>query len=169
MPRRPRRDPRPAGARLLASAGLVASAVALTLATAGCNRIPRRATQTDCVRWADHFGTLAKKAYDEVSAQCWAGGGLKFAASQVDPKRKLVLSADLDYGRKIDQERKALVDQCTAQDGARYYPPDADCFLGASNLHDWRACTFKTPFFVSFQDVVIGFEQQVTDVCGKTP
>lgn len=152
---------------MLASGALLASAVALTVATAGCNRIPRRATQTDCVRWADHFGTLAKKAYDEVSAQCWSGNGLKFAASQADPKRKLILSPDLDYARKIDLERNALVDQCTAQDGARFYPPDADCFLGASTIHDWRACTFKTPFFVSFQDVVAGFEQQVADVCAK--
>ena len=119
------------------------------------------------MRWADHFGTLAKRAYDEVSAQCWAGNGLKLAQSQSDPKKKLVLSPDLDYGRKIDEERKSLVDQCTAQDGARYYPPDAECFLGATSMHDWRACTFKTPFFTSFQDLVAGFEQQVADVCAK--
>ena len=139
----------------------------LALAPAGCGRIPRRATKADCARWGDHFGTLAKRAYDEVSAQCWSGNGLKLAQSQTDPKKKLVLSADLDYARKIDQERDALFAQCSAQDGARYYPPDADCFLGATTMHDWRGCRFRTPFFASFQDVVASFEQQVTDVCGR--
>ncbi len=155
------------GARTLAAAVTFASAVTLLTAPAGCGRIPRRATRADCVRWADHFDALAKRAYDQVSARCWAGDGLKIADSQADPRKKLLLSADLDYGRKIDQERAALVDQCSAQDGARYYPPDAACFLGAATMHDWRACSFRTPFFAAFRDVVAGFEQQVDDVCGK--
>lgn len=163
---RPVRAPTSRARRLLAAVGTLAAGTALLLAPAGCGKIPRRATKGDCERWGDHFSSLAKVAYADVSQRCWAGGPMKIAQSQADPKKKLLLSADLDYARKIDQERNTLVEQCAAQDGARYYPPDAECFLGAKAMHDWRTCGFKTPFFASFVDVVEGFEKQVADVCG---
>jgi hypothetical protein len=151
--------------RALAASATLALA-ALLVAPAGCGRMPRKATKADCERWGDQFATLAKKAYADVGARCWTGGGMKIAQSQADPNKKLVLSADLDYARKIDAERDSLVTQCGSQDGAKYYPPDAECFLRAGAMHDWLGCRFQTPFFTSMQDVVVGFEKQVADVCG---
>lgn len=162
----PRRPSASRARRLVAALATLGAATALLLAPAGCSKIPRRATKADCERWGDHFASLAKVAYGDVAARCWATGPMKIAQSQADPKKKLLLSADLDYARKIDQERATLVEQCAAQDGARYYPPDAECFLNAGVMHDWRTCGFKTPFFASFVDVVEGFEKQVADVCG---
>jgi hypothetical protein len=159
----PSSSPRRRSTLVRAAAAL--GVVALASAPLACGRIPRQVHRSDCEAWSGHFIELTKQSYASIRARCWSGNGLKIAQTD-DPKKKLLLQADPDAVSKLDKERDSIVEQCASQDGAKYYPPDAECLMRAQKLGDVRSCKFKTPFFASLADVVTALDKQVNDVCG---
>jgi hypothetical protein len=98
-----------------------------------------------CQTWADHFGKRVREAtarrIDECAAKCAAAG----RTSKTDAVDRANADAE------ADRLRETIIEQCSAQAGAKFVRSDAACFLASKTMEGWRECEFKSMFFSDYK------------------
>jgi hypothetical protein len=113
----------------------------------------------ECQAWADQFSTRLKEAtkrrIDECSARVKAAGG-----TPASDEKDLV-----ETNAEADRLRALIVDQCGQQLGASYVRADAQCYMSAKKMEDWKSCDFQSMFFADYKSVAKNHEQMFDDRC----
>ncbi|GAC1352692.1 MAG: hypothetical protein NVSMB1_18090 [Polyangiales bacterium] len=140
---------------------LAGAAAALAVATTACGFLPKKVTKDECDKWGDHFVALTKDASANEVKKCMA---------KLDPEADLKAAesaANKAANAGIDKLREDIVKGCVSQEGKSYIAKDADCYMKAKALKDWKSCDFKTPFFTDFSTLSESVEKDFQANCDE--
>jgi hypothetical protein len=98
-------------------------------------------SRTGCEEWGTKFAEVIKAAFAREMRKCAVKIG--HDAAEQDTAEKAGKAA---FDKEIEQLKEKIVKGCSVQEGKRYISKDADCYMNAKELKDWKSCEFKTPF-----------------------
>jgi hypothetical protein len=133
----------------------------LGIATSSCGFLPKKVTKEECEKWGDKFATVAKEAFEKETKKCFekATGG--------DDSKKMQKEAKKAANEQLDKVKETIVKGCSDQEGKNYISKDADCYMKASELKDWKTCSFDTPFFKDFSTMAESFSKEFQKGCDE--
>jgi hypothetical protein len=147
------------------ASSIACAALAIGLATSSCGFLPKKVTKEECEKWGDQFATMVKDAFAKEMKKC-AGKVADETGDKAD-KKKAEKAGNAAFDKEIDGLKDTIVKGCSDQEGKSYISKDADCYMKAKELKDWKTCDFKTPFFTDFSDLAEKFGKTMQGKCDE--
>jgi len=141
------------------------AALVVGLATSSCGFLPKKVTKEDCEKWGDQFATLTKEAFAKEMKKCV--GKVKDEVGEDKDAKKASKDANKVFDKEIDDLKEKIVKGCADQEGKSYISKDADCYMKAKELKEWKTCDFKTPFFTDFSTLAETFGKTMQGKCDE--
>ena len=138
------------------------AALVVGLATSSCGFLPKKVTKEDCEKWGDQFATLTKEAFAKEMKKCAGKIG-----DEGGDKKKAEKAGNAAFDNEIDDLKSKIVKGCADQEGKSYISKDADCYMKAKELKEWKTCDFKTPFFTDFSTLAETFGKTMQGKCDE--
>ncbi len=139
------------------------AALVVGLATSSCGFLPKKVTKEECEKWGEQFATLTKEAFAKEMKKC-----ADKMTDDASDKKKAEKAGNKAFDKEIDDLKDKIVKGCADQEGKSYIAKDADCYMKAKELKEWKTCDFKTPFFTDFSDLAEKFGKTIQGKCDET-
>ncbi len=88
-------------------------------------------------------------------------------AMLLDVVKKAEKAGNKAFDKEIDELKDKIVKGCSDQEGKSYITKDADCYMKAKELKEWKTCDFQTPFFTDFSTLAETFGKSIQSKCDE--